>query len=85
MLISIDKSQRAILWIGLALSAVLLVKFAIDFSAGMSLLLASPFWILVLVTLVIGFLNLYGTASAEGPGGASRRSQLLRRRSTAWA
>ena len=53
-----DRLQYLILCFGLLLASVLLLRFALDFSREMSLLLAVPFWALVLAALLIGAMNL---------------------------
>jgi hypothetical protein len=58
MLTSIEKLQRWILSGGATIMLILLIKFAIDFTAEMSLLLAAPLWLLVLAALVTAFWNL---------------------------
>ena len=52
------KLQPAVLYAGLILSALLLVKFAIDFTTESNLLLAAPFWLLVIVALAVAFSNM---------------------------
>jgi hypothetical protein len=53
-----NKLQPAVLYAGLMLSALLLVKFAIDFTTQSSLLLAAPFWLLVVAALAVAFSNM---------------------------
>jgi hypothetical protein len=76
MLTSFEKLQRGVLLAGLLLSSLLLIKFAVDFSAGMSILLAAPLWLLVLVALAIGFSNLF-VRRPNHPSPLSRKSRLL--------
>jgi hypothetical protein len=51
--------------LGLLISAVLLIRFAIDFSEGMDWLLAVPFDALVIAALGIGSSNVWGQAKSE--------------------
>ena len=68
MLNSFEKLQRGIILIGLFLSTLLLVKFAMDFSAETPLLLAVPFWMLVLAALAVGYSNLLaGRRNSQSP------------------
>lgn len=55
-----DKLQQWLLSAGLAISAVLLIRFAIDFSEGMRWWLAASFWLLVIIALGVGTANLFG-------------------------
>jgi hypothetical protein len=76
MLNSFEKLQRASILTGLFLSAFLLIKFAIDFSAETTILLALPFWLLVLAALAVGFSNLF--VRQPSPSAThSKRSRLL--------
>jgi hypothetical protein len=54
-----DRLQQWLLRAGIIISAVLLVRFAIDFSEGAPWWLAAPFWILVTAALAVGFSNVY--------------------------
>lgn len=56
------KLQPWLLCAGLCLSALLLVRFAIDFTAETNLLLGAPFWLLVIAALGVCVWNL-----AAGP------------------
>ncbi|HSO74145.1 MAG TPA: hypothetical protein VLU47_04845, partial [Blastocatellia bacterium] len=51
---SSDRLQQWLLRLGLVISAVLLIRFAIDFSVGMKWWLAAPFCLLVIVALGVG-------------------------------
>jgi hypothetical protein len=50
----------------LIISAVLLIRFAIDFSEGMKWWLAAPFCVLVIVALGVGVANVFSAARSEG-------------------
>ena len=73
-----DRLQQWLLRLGLVISAVLLIRFAIDFSKGMRWWLAAPFGLLVVVTLGVGIANVFRATGSEGamrhphPGGAIR-------------
>ncbi len=60
-----DRLQQWLLRVGLVISAVLLIRFAIDFSKGMKWWLAAPFWPLVIVALGVGIGNSLGRAATE--------------------
>ncbi len=57
-----ERVQRLLLTIGLLVSALLLIRFAIDFSAEMPALLSMSFWLLVGASLCVVFANLYWPA-----------------------
>ncbi|HSE35872.1 MAG TPA: hypothetical protein VLG74_01130 [Blastocatellia bacterium] len=57
--------QQWLLRVGLLISAVLLIRFAIDFSDGMKWWLAVPFDALVIAALGVGAANVSGKASSE--------------------
>jgi hypothetical protein len=59
-----DRLQRLLLLIGSTVAAALLLKFAVDFTATMSGLLAVPFWGLVLASAGICFVNLFDARTA---------------------
>ena len=60
-----NRLQPWLLRVGLVISAVLLIRFAIDFSQGMKWWLAGPFWLLVSVALGVGIGNVLSTATSE--------------------
>lgn len=70
------KLQPWVLGAGLLFSALLLVRFAIDFTAETSLLLAAPFWLLVLAALAVGLTNLVTGPGPNSPSKASRIALL---------
>jgi hypothetical protein len=57
----------------LVISAVLLIRFAIDFSVGMRWWLAAPFCVLVIVTLAVGVANVFSARSDSGTAHAPLR------------
>lgn len=57
--------QQWLLRAGLLISAVLLIRFAIDFSDGMRWWLAVPFDALVIAALGVGAANLFGKVRSE--------------------
>jgi hypothetical protein len=58
-----DRLQQWSLRLGLIISAVLLIRFAIDFSEGMKWWLAAPFCLLVIVALGVGIANVFSARS----------------------
>lgn len=76
-----NRLQQWLLRAGLLVSTVLLVRFAVDFSAGMQWWLAVPFCALVLVTLAVAATNVFRfgakTNSVGIPGGRLRLGELL--------
>ena len=72
-----DRLQQWLLRIGLILSAVLLIRFAIDFSESMKWWLAAPFWLLVIGSLGVASQNIFG-ASAPQSSNQSRIGNLKR-------
>jgi hypothetical protein len=70
IIVGADRLQQWLLRAGLVISAMLLIRFAIDFSEEMRWWLAVPFSALVLVTLGVGAANVLGpvkTASVQQP------------------
>lgn len=57
---SADRLQQWLLRAGIVISAVLLIRFAIDFSEGVKWWLAVPFWLLVLAAIAVGLSNVSG-------------------------
>ena len=57
-----DRLQQWLLRAGLIISAMLLLRFAIDFSEGADWWLAAPFWMLVIAALTIGITNEFSQA-----------------------
>jgi len=60
-----DRLQQWLLRLGVAISAVLLIRFAIDFSKEMPWWLAAPFWMLVIVALGVGAANAVSAGSGS--------------------
>ncbi len=54
-----NRLQYLILCLGLLTASVLLVRFALDFGNEMSIMLALPFWALVLTALAIAAINIF--------------------------
>jgi hypothetical protein len=61
--VSSDSLQKWLLRLGLVVSAVLLIRFAIDFSKGMTWWLAAPFCLLVIAALAVGVGNVVSARS----------------------
>jgi hypothetical protein len=60
-----DRLQQWLLRAGLVISAVLLIRFAIDFAEGMKWWLAAPFCLLVILALGAGVANVFSAARTE--------------------
>ena len=60
-----DKVQQWLLRLGWLISAVLMVRFAIDFAARMSWWLVVPFCVLVCATLGLGLMNVLSSSKAQ--------------------
>jgi hypothetical protein len=73
-LTSYSKLQPWLLSAGLLFSAVLLIKFAVDFATETNLLLAAPFWLLVMAALAVGLANLI---ARPRPGSLPKTSRAL--------
>jgi hypothetical protein len=71
-----NRLQHLILSFGFLLASVLLIRFAVDFSNEMSLMLALPFWALVLTALSIAALNLFRAKREKGNSERSRKGQI---------
>lgn len=67
-----DRLQQWLLRIGLIVSAILLIRFAIDFSQSMKWWLAASFWLLVIGALGIASHNIFGTSAPQ----SSNRSRI---------
>jgi hypothetical protein len=61
-----DKVQQWLLGVGWVISAVLLIRFAIDFASGMTWWLVAPFCILVIASLALSFANIFSRARERG-------------------
>jgi len=76
-----DRLQQWLLRLGLAISALLLIRFAIDFSNGMAWRLAVPFCLLVVFALGVASANLFSAARSTSvrrlPLRDPRRALLL--------
>lgn len=71
--------RRWMLRVGLVISAVLLIRFAIDFGERMSWWLAAPFWLLVIAALGVSAINVFsaGTFDAASDSDLKARTLLL--------
>ena len=70
----LNRLQLPLLAVGSVVAAALLLRFAIDFSAQMSPLLAAPFWLLVLATLLVATASLW-RGSKDRPRESARRAR----------
>lgn len=69
--------QRWLLRAGLVISAVLLIRFAIDFGERMSWWLAAPFWLLVIAALGVGSVNVFAARTFDGAAGSDSKARML--------
>jgi hypothetical protein len=69
--------QRWLLRAGLIISAVLLIRFAIDFSIEMKWWLGVPFWLLVITALSVGAINVFGAGKVDGAANSDLKVKTL--------
>jgi hypothetical protein len=62
---------------GLIMSAVLLIRFAIDFGARMNWWLAAAFWLLVLAALGVSAANVFGARTLDGVADSDLKANTL--------
>jgi hypothetical protein len=72
-----DRLQQWLLRLGLVISAVLLIRFAIDFSEGMKWWLAAPFWLLVIAALSVSAANILGAATTGGAADSNLKARMV--------
>lgn len=72
-----DVLQRWLLRTGVLISAILLIRFAIDFSIEMTWWLAAPFWLLVVAALAVSAINVFGARKLEGANSNLKARPLL--------
>ena len=72
-----DRLQYLILCFGLLIASVLLLRFALDFSEEMPLLLAVPFWALVLASLATAAINLFLSKNGTRDDEPTRRGSAI--------
>jgi hypothetical protein len=77
IIVGSERLEQWLLRSGLAISAVLLIRFAIDFSARMRWWLAAPFCLLVAAALLVGFTNVFGTKGAQSARGRLALAQTI--------
>jgi hypothetical protein len=75
--VAADRVQQWLLQAGVVIGAVLLIRFAIDFSKEMSWWLAAPFCLLVLIALGVGIANVWGGSSEETVSSHDKTRALL--------
>lgn len=66
-MVDLDMLQRWLLRMGVIISAILLIRFAIDFSIEMTWWLAAPFWLLVIAALAVSAINVFGARKLALP------------------
>ncbi len=76
-IVSSDRLQRWLLRAGLIISAVLLIRFAIDFGERMSWWLAAPFWLLVIAALGVSAVNVFGEGRFDGAADSDLKARVL--------
>jgi hypothetical protein len=72
-----DRLQRWLLRAALIISAVLLIRFAIDFSIEMKWWLAAPFWLLVIAALGVSTSNAFGARALDSAADAGLKARTL--------
>src|SRR6185369_6326092 len=79
LVVGFDMLQRWLLRIGLIISAILLIRFAIDFSIEMNWWLAAPFWLLVIAALAVSAINVFDPRAPDraADSGVKARALLL--------
>ena len=70
----LNRLQLPLLAAGLVVASVFLLRFAIDFSTQMAPLLAVPFWLLVMVTLLVAAASLR-RVSKDSPRESARQAR----------
>jgi len=64
--VNVDKVQQWLLRLGWVISALLMIRFAIDFAARMSWVLVIPFCVLLIASLVLGLANIHSFKKGQG-------------------
>jgi hypothetical protein len=77
IIVTIERIQRALLFVAFLVAAVLLLRFTIDFFIEMPLLLALPFSILVAASLFIAAMNLMAMVKGKSEVAISTTSKAL--------
>lgn len=77
LMVGFDMLQRWLLRIGVLISAILLIRFAIDFSIEMNWWLAAPFWLLVIAALAVGAINAFGPRKLTLPADLDLKARAL--------
>lgn len=72
-----DTLQRWLLRMGVIISAILLIRFAIDFSIEMTWQLAAPFWLLVIAALAESAINVFGARKLALPSNSNPNTGTL--------
>jgi hypothetical protein len=75
--VAADRVQQWLLRAGVVIAAVLLIRFAIDFSIAMSWWLALPFCLLVLIALGVAIANVWSGSSELTVGSHDKTRALL--------
>ena len=69
--------QHWLLRIGVIISAILLIRFAIDFSIEMTWWLAVPFWLLVVAALAVSAINVFGQRTLDPNSDSDLKARAL--------
>lgn len=69
--------QHWLLRIGVVISAILLIRFAIDFSREMNWWLAAPFWLLVTAALAVSAINVFSARKLARPSNSNLKARAL--------
>lgn len=76
-MVNCDMLQRWLLRIGVIISAILLIRFAIDFSIEMTWWLAAPFWLLVIAALAVSTINVFGPRKLDPSSDSDLKARAL--------
>ncbi len=69
--------QRWSLRLGVLISAILLIRFAVDFSIDMNWWLAAPFWLLVIAALAVSAVNAFSARKLALPSDSNLKAGAL--------
>lgn len=75
VIVDSNSFQRWLLRAGLIVSAVLLLRFAIDFSIELNWWLAAPFWLLVIAALGVSAINAFGAGESSRTANTNSKSR----------
>jgi hypothetical protein len=76
-MVDLDMLQRWLLRIGVMISAILLIRFAIDFSMEMPWWLAAPFWLVVGAALAVSAINVFDRRASDRAAHSGVKAEAL--------